>query len=124
MTKDPLIIMTEPGRRLNSVIDKNQDLLVVDEYFIALKSGEQKTETVKAYCCQSRNYSPAKNSDYTLNQMADSGLVKLATWLSTRYYDTGTEQSAVWAISDHRSTGNISGTVDSLVKPLRELVAG
>ena len=42
LTKDSLILLVEAGRRLNSLDDKNQDILIVKEQIIALKNKELK----------------------------------------------------------------------------------
>jgi len=123
LTKDSLVIMVEPGRRLNSLDDQNQDILIVKEEIIALKTGEEKRIDVKGYCCQASHHSPPSGAKYDINKLADSNLVKLARLLNFKEFDRGAEQDAVWAISDKRSSAHISSENDSLTQTLREMVA-
>jgi len=58
LTKDSLLIILEAGRRFNSVDDKLQDILVVKQEELYLKSRQVKTQKVKGYCCQLNNSSP------------------------------------------------------------------
>ena len=124
-SKDSLIVTIEAGRRLNSKEDKNQDILITKEEIIALQKAENKLFVVKGYCCQSSNSSPALGAIYDVNKLADPQLVSLANYLNTHQFDTNTEQQAVWAISDRKSTANITSAItnDSLVLPLKQFVA-
>jgi len=123
LTKDSLMILVEAGRRLNSLDEKNQDILIVKEQLIVLKALEGKQFDVKGYCCQASNHCPSKGSGYHINSLADSSLVKLARLLNFKEFDRNAEQEAVWAISDKRSSANISSENDSLTQSLREMVA-
>jgi len=123
LSKDSLIILVEAGRRLNSLDDKNQDILIVKEQIIALRTREQKSFDVKGYCCQAHNHSPYKGAKYDINKLADSNLVCLANYLNANEFDTNAEQEAVWALSDKRPAANITGTNDSLIQGLRERIA-
>lgn len=120
---DSLIIFIEAGRRLNSVEETNQDILIVKQEIIALGKFENKWVKVKGYCCQSDNHSPSLNAKYDINKLADSNLVSLARSLNAGVFDADVEQNAIWAISDKKPTANISGNNDSLALPLRKLVA-
>lgn len=123
LTKDSLIIVLEAGRRLNSVDDKNQDILVTQQEIIAMKKEESRSLKVKGYCCQSGNYSPPKDATYDIHKMADSSLVKLANYLNVSKLNAGAEQMAIWSISDNQSIANVSSDKDSSLLPLRQLVA-
>ena len=80
--KDSLRIILEPGRRLNSVDDKNQDILVTKEEIIVLQKFENRSINVKGYCCQASNFSPSTGAKYEINKMADPSLVSLAQYLN------------------------------------------
>ncbi|MCW3076598.1 MAG: hypothetical protein JWO32_1207 [Bacteroidetes bacterium] len=121
---DSLIIYIEAGRRLNSLEETNQDILIVKQETIALGKFENKWVKVKGYCCQSDNHSPTQNAKYEINKLADSNLVSLARSLNAGVFDPEIEQQAIWAISDKKPTANISCKNDSLALPLRQLVAG
>jgi len=123
LSNDSLIVIVEPGRRLNSLDDKNQDILIVKEEVIFLSKMEDKWTKVKGYCCQANNYSPPQDAKYDINTMADSGLVAVARYLNLCNLNDHVEQQAIWAISDKKPTANIADKTDSLIQPLRKLVA-
>ena len=122
-TKDSLVVIVEAGRRLNSMDDVNQDILVTRQEVIALRTGEQKQVNIKGYCCQASRHCPPRGAKYDLNTLADSNLVKLARFLNFKEFEKNAEQEAVWAISDKRSSANITSENDSLTQSLRSLVA-
>lgn len=124
LSKESLYITVEAGRRLNSLDDQYQDILIVKEEVIVLNSKEQKIFSVKGYCCQANNRCPLKQSKYDINKLGDSNLVKVAKYLSANEFDQGAEQEAVWALSDNRPAANIATMNDSLLQPLRETIAG
>jgi hypothetical protein len=124
LTKDSLIINLEAGRRLNSLDDKYQDILIVKEEDIFLRGSESKSQNIKGYCCQANHSSPGLGARYCINKKAEPRLFLLANYLNKNHYDAGTEQQAIWAVSDNRSTAHISASNDTLVKPLRHFVAG
>lgn len=123
ITKENLTIEIEAGRRLNSVNDREQDILVVKEQRLQVMPGENKRTTLKGYCCQAEKLSPSKNSHYDVNKMADMPLYMIARYLNANTYDPEVEQKAVWAISNGKSAATITGKEDSIVKSLREMVA-
>jgi hypothetical protein len=123
LSADSLIILVEAGRRLNSVEDKYQDILITKEELITLKKSEEKNCNVKGYCCQANNCAPSANAVYGINKIADSNLVKLARFLNKNCFSGDAEQHAIWAISNNHLTANIATNSDSLLLPLRQLVA-
>ncbi|MGZ3901790.1 MAG: hypothetical protein ACXVDC_15795 [Bacteroidia bacterium] len=120
---DSLIVVVEAGRRLNSMDEKDQDILIVKQEMILLGKLESKWTKVKGYCCQANNHSPSQNARYDVNTLADSALVFVARYLNSGSYDPHVEQQAIWAISDKKPTANITGKNDSLAISLRQLVA-
>lgn len=122
-TPDSLVILVEAGRRLNSLDDHDQDILVVKEERVALRAMERKSLGIKGYCCQATNSSPSRGAKYHVNVMSDSTLARLARLLNFKTFDPLAEQQAVWAISNDRSAATISGGKDSLTRFLREAVA-
>lgn len=120
---DSLLVIVEAGRRLNSLDDQNQDILITKEEIIVLAKKENKWFKVKGYCCQANNHSPSQNAKYAINTMADSGLVQLARYLSANAFDTGVEQNAIWAISDKKPTAQITASNDSNLILLRQMVS-
>ncbi len=123
LSPDSLVITVEAGRRLNSMDEKQQDILVVKEQIIVLKKFEDKYIDVKGYCCQAHNSSPCAGAKYDVNKLADTKLVLLANYLNVSNFKTDAEQQAIWAISDNQNTANVTATNDSLIIPLRNIVA-
>ena len=123
LTKDSLLIVVEAGRRFNSVDDKQQDILVVKQEELYLKSRQVKTQKIKGYCCQLNNSSPEAGAKYTVNKLADSTLYLLANYLNGKNFETMVEQNAIWAISNNRPTATITGKNDSILCTLRQIVA-
>ena len=123
LTKDSVIILVEAGRRLNSEDDKYQDILIVKEELITLRNFEEKKFKIKGYCCQASNSCPPINAKYDANKLADTNLVILARFLNAGKFNSDVEQQSIWAISDKKLTANISSLNDSLLYPLRKLVA-
>jgi hypothetical protein len=123
LTKDSLIVIVEAGRRLNSLDDKDQDILIIKQEIIMLGKQQDKWFVVTGYCCQNHNHSPEKMGKYDVNTLADSSLVILARYLDGKNFDHHAMQQAIWAISDKESTGKIASKTDTALTPLRELVA-
>lgn len=124
LSEDSLIVVVEAGRRLNSIDENNQDILIVREEIIVLKRHENKWVPVKGFCCQAKNHSPSKNAQYDINRLADSNLVQVARFLSTRNFDSHVTQQAIWSISDNNPSATISSSKnDSINFELRRLVA-
>lgn len=123
LTKSTTEFIIEAGRRLNSLEEEFQDILIVKQEQINLNANEIKIIKVKGYCCQAANRCPNAKSRYSINKMADSSLIKLALYLSDNEYEQEVEQDAVWAMSEGRSAANIATKDDSLVQPLRLYVA-
>lgn len=123
LSPDSLIILVEAGRRLNSIDEKNQDILVVREQFVMLKKYEDKYIDVKGYCCQANNHSPNAGAKYDVSVLADKTLVLLAHYLNVNTFANEVEQNAIWAISDNKNTANVTAANDTLIVPLRNLVA-
>jgi hypothetical protein len=114
----------EAGRRLDSKINNEQDILVTrsQEFFVNAK--QTKTFTVFGMCCQAHNSSPRKNSDYYVGKLADSNLVKLANFIDkNKYYTNYTAQQAVWTVSDNNSLASISDGDKEVVTGLRNYVS-
>lgn len=122
LTARPLNIVVEAGRRLNSLNDAEQDILITKEQLIALREHEHRSFQVKGFCCQSSHLSPSPGARYGVNKMADSSLVTLARYLSSHKLESSAEQMAVWAISNKLSSANIAAETDSSLLGLKQLV--
>lgn len=124
LSPDSLVVLVEPGRRINSVDDKFQDILVVREEIIAMRRAEEKSAKVKGYCCQASNCAPGNGQKYDVNKLADSNLVYLARFLNQNCFDANAEQHSIWALSNNHLVANIASQTDTTLMPLKQLVAG
>jgi hypothetical protein len=114
--KDSLYVVLEAGRRLNSLNDEEQDILVTKEQLVKLRGGETKTTDVFGFCCQAGNHSPAKDSKFGVGRMSDSSLTALAKFCNENKFSTDDIQSSVWCLSDNHSIASIPGNNDKLRK--------
>lgn len=123
LTKDSVQICVEPGTRLKALEEKYQDILVTKQEIITLNKQEQKTQSVKGYCCQASDCSPALDSKFSVGFHPDSNLVTLARYLNMHQEDSDAEQHAIWAISNNHATANIRGDSATTANPLLQLVS-
>lgn len=117
---DSLYVLLEAGRRLNSVNDEEQDILVTKELIVRLRANETRNVQVIGYCCQASNHSPKQESKFSVGKMADSSLVALAKFCNENKFSEGDVQSSVWCLSDNHSVAGIPGSNEKL----RKFVAG
>src|SRR6478609_383903 len=59
LLKDSLQIFVPAGTRLNAKNQKEQDILIVKEETILLGKLQQKTSTLKGYCCRASKHAPS-----------------------------------------------------------------
>ncbi|MBA3706670.1 MAG: hypothetical protein H0W84_12445, partial [Bacteroidetes bacterium] len=99
----------EAGRRLDSKISTEQDILVTQSQDFFVNAKQTRTLMVYGMCCQAHNSCPRNNSDYSIGKLADSNLVKLANFIDkNKYYTNFTAQQAVWVVSDNKSLASIT----------------
>lgn len=115
------IIYIEPGRRFISLDTNVQDILIVRELPLLVRAGEEKKVSLFGFCCQATNAGPDKDEKFTIGQMADSQLVKLAVFLNQNPYDEYTIQNAVWVVSDNHALASVHSSNISKRKELRKL---
>lgn len=121
---DSIQVLVPAGWRMNSVKEEYQDILITHQQILTLGGIQQKIFELKGYCCEADHRGPVKGALYEPGKMADSNLVKIATFLNKYETDQNTEQYAVWAISNNKPTANITSKNDSLTTLLRHFVAG
>ncbi len=120
----PLDFKLETGRKLDSKNNNEQDILVTKPEEFSLCSNQTKTIKVTGMCCQAHNLCPHENADYSIGRMADSNLIKLATFIDqNKYYANFSAQQAVWAVSDNNSLGSITDGNRTVVETLRRYVS-
>jgi hypothetical protein len=123
-TPNNLNLKLEAGRRLDSKDNTQQDILVTQAQEFYVYGNQQKNMSVNGMCCQASNACPKTNSDYLVGKMADSNLVKLASFIDkNKYYENYTAQQAVWCISDNKSIASIYGGEKDIVMGLRKYVS-
>ena len=122
MTNDSLILLVEAGRRLISMEEKDQDILITREEIIVLRNKQQKWVPVYGFCCQASNHCPKKNAKYALNNIADTNLAILARYISVNKFNDHIVQQAVWAVSDMQPSAQVNGKKDTMINKLRNLV--
>ncbi len=122
-TDDSIRIIVPAGWRMNSVKEEYQDILVTQEQILALSRNQQKSFEIKGYCCEADHAGPSQGLKYESGKLADKNLVLVATYLNAVRMDDNTNQYAVWAVSNNKSTSNIVGKNDSLTQELRHFVA-
>jgi hypothetical protein len=124
LTGSPISLKVEAGRRLDSQDDSQQDLLVTRQENFVLASKQEKSYTIYGMCCQAHNAAPKLNSVYKVGKMADSNLVKIASFIDkNKYYSDYTAQQAVWVISDNNSIASIEDGKEEDVKKIRKYVS-
>lgn len=125
LQKDSLVLTVEPGRRLDSEDNTLQDILVTRSERFKMAGGQKSTYGIYGMCCQLHNHAPDSNAVYTVGHMADTNLVKLASFINKyRYYNEYAAQCAVWVVSDGQLLASVSSRNDNITDNLRECVAG
>ncbi|MBL7918359.1 MAG: hypothetical protein JNM96_08170 [Bacteroidia bacterium] len=109
-TSKNFIIKIEAGRKLKAREDKYQDLLVVKQEDLIVKSNAKASTKVVGFCCESNDAGPKNNLKYLPNQMADTNLIKLAKYINLNYtqLNTSAVQQAIWAISNNHGSAAIT----------------
>lgn len=122
-TADSVYGYVEPGRRLNSVNDAEQDILVVKAAQIKLKSFEKDTLDIFGFCCQSGKSGPSKNALYTIGSLAPAAWVIIANLINLNQFPNDAVQHAVWVLSDNHDIRSIPAYSNPAMDQLRYAVA-
>jgi hypothetical protein len=119
-----LNLFVEAGRRLDSKKQTEQDILVTKREDLYVAAGQKKNFNVHGMCCQAHNSAPSTAALYSTGEMADSNLVKLASFIDmNKWYNDHTAQQAVWSVSDNESIGAITSSDTSVQNQLRRFVS-
>jgi hypothetical protein len=101
----------EAGMKFHPDNKSEQDILVTGEQLFALEAGKSKILDVNGMCCISANSTPSKGMNFSMGQLADTGLVRMARYIdSKKMYNSDDAQDAVWVISDNIRTESIDFT--------------
>lgn len=117
----PLSFVLEAGRKLNSLDNEEQDILVTKEQIISLRAKETKNVDVFGFCCQATNRAPQKDSKFSLGKMSDSSLTALANYCGKNKFSVNDIQYSVWCLSDKHSVSSIPSNNEKLRKFVAEI---
>ncbi|MBL7899881.1 MAG: hypothetical protein JNJ99_15175 [Crocinitomicaceae bacterium] len=120
---DSVYGFVEPGRKLNSVNDGEQDILVVKAAQIKLKRFEKDTLDVFGFCCQSGKSGPSKNALYTIGSLAPAAWIFIANLINLNQFPNDAIQHAVWVLSDNHDIRSIPAYSNPAMDQLRYAVA-
>ena len=102
-------IEVSPGLIFTSLDSTSQNLIVVENYIVALNPGENKTIAIQTMCIQAKRHSPSTGVLFALNKEATGHLAALSDLIAKKNYQNSTAQSAVWALTDGNEISEIYG---------------
>jgi hypothetical protein len=112
------------GQLFDSESNSVQNLIVLKAKTKLIYPKETQTFNLNTACIQAHNAGPNTSDNFTLGNLATGFLLKIAQFIGTNdYYESSTAQSAIWAITDHYSIGNIYGDDINMAKQLAQLVS-
>ncbi|WP_020528728.1 hypothetical protein [Flexithrix dorotheae] len=118
-----LNLAVEPGSIFLSDNDWVQDLIVVKRLAFKLNPNATASFVLETMCTQLKNAGPDTDELYHLGTLAKGYLLQLTKLIDAENYQTSTAQSAVWAITDGNSIGEIYGQDTTMVKELCKVVS-
>jgi len=123
LTARPLELKVEAGRRIDSKDSTEQDLLITKTELFTLGPRQSKKLKLNGMCCQAHHSSPDSGDGFLVGKMADSNLIKLASYIDkNHWYTESSAQEAVWVLSDNNPMESISGD-DATGKALQQFVS-
>lgn len=105
--KEKLVVHIPAGWVFPSEDPDEQDLIVLDDTFLPVKSGKTVETSLQTMCTQANNMSPDEGSLFKVGALATGKLAILAGFLSQKRYRESPAQSAVWAVTSKRSLASI-----------------
>lgn len=122
-SSQPLSFVVEPGRRLVSDNDENQDIMLTREAQVILASGETAKVPLYGFCTQAHNSSPDGGDGFSAGYMVSENALRLSNFLAQNKFPQRAEQNAVWCISDDYDVSRIDYHDLDSVEALIEYVA-
>lgn len=116
-------IIVTPGLIFTEQDPGAQNLMVVEQYQLALMPGATKTLNVSTMCIELHDYSPQNGDVFVLNKEATGYLASLAELIARKKYQNSTAQSAVWALTDQAEIGDIYSSDTVMAGQLATFVA-
>ncbi len=123
ISKEPIILHLEYGRRLMCSDTSMQDLLIVKEQLITLMPNESKNADAFAFCCESNDRSPQKDIHFTIGKMAPTEWVKLAEVINKNNFPIDATQHAIWVLSNDHELASVHAENMEDIQILRETLA-
>jgi hypothetical protein len=122
-SKEAIILHLEYGRRIICEDSTMQDLLIVKEQLITLLPNESKNISAFAFCCESNNRSPQKETIYSVGKMAPKEWIKLAEIINKNNFPIEAIQHAIWVLSDNHNIASVNDEDMENIQLLRETLA-
>ncbi|MCU0429223.1 MAG: hypothetical protein MUF42_04565 [Cytophagaceae bacterium] len=122
LTQAPISIKMDPGAIFKDQDLGAQNLMLVEEYMVLLKPKQKQSLDAQTMCIEHHDYSPAQGDAFVYASMAQGYLLELAQLLARKNYQNSTAQSAVWAITDKSSIGDIYATDTTMASELLDVV--
>ena len=113
----------EPGYIFASQDSGAQNLMVVEEYTMAVSPNQTKTLKLYTMCIEHNDYSPAEGNIFVFSGKATGALAELANMIAKNNYHNSTSQSAVWAITDQSPLEDIFAMDTVMARNLAKLVS-
>ncbi|MBK7130461.1 MAG: hypothetical protein IPM74_10025 [Crocinitomicaceae bacterium] len=120
---DSVYGFVEPGRRLVSADESEQDIFVVKSALFALAPGKRDTVLVHGFCCESTKAAPQKGSVFLSGFMAPVAWVFIANLIDKNKFSKDAVQHAVWVLSDKHDIRSIPAYSNPAMDALRHAVA-
>lgn len=122
-TKNPLNISIANGQIFRAEDSTVQDIVIVKEELIALKTKETKKVPLYGMCIELSNSGNNLETQFYLDGKAEEKLLKLTQEIEKRKDFNTLGQYAVWALTDDENITSISGFDESEALHLRTFVA-
>lgn len=116
-------IVVSPGLIFTDQDPGAQNLMVVEQYQLALMPGATKSLNLSTMCIELHDYSPQSGDLFVLNDEATGYLATLAELIAKKKYQNSTAQSAVWALTDQAEIGDIYASDTLMAGQLATFVA-
>ncbi len=116
-----IILHVDPGIRLASANEHEQDILLTKPIDVLVKSGSSEMTELVGFCCQSSNATPSEGALFTLADNTNEELNQVARYVADNDFSPSMSQAAIWSISDHHSLAGIYATSEDA--RLREFCA-
>jgi hypothetical protein len=122
-SRDSIHGMVPAGRKLNSLNDSEQDILVVKTKRMSIAPGKTDTVNVYGFCCQSDKKSPKKNSAFSFGVMAPVAWLILTNITDLFNFPPSAIQNAIWVLSNNHDIRSIPAYSNPQADQLRHAVA-